>query len=274
MFSERLIKAGEETRMNLEKQNSKNSEFKRGKQSNQPKQNKNKESATNTGSSIDLSLIETQRSFISNQISSNIGAGIGLQLGEPPMVTTPSITVHQNKSLPTKNLKSSGKHTEKHHKIPKHVKNKNKFTKEVNDADIQNDQIPDESSNHSQQKIQNEPEQRPQQPFVDSETVKLYNRQESSQASVTSEPNQQTRNRLSNVQSNNSWVDNEEAEESFHPKSDYTDDQYENSENKNVDNGSEDHSRNSQSAEDSNKSDHNTNEAPKNEHDSATNPNK
>jgi hypothetical protein len=48
----------------LEKQNSKNTEYKRGKQSNQPKQNKHKDSAANIGSNIESPLVENQRSFV------------------------------------------------------------------------------------------------------------------------------------------------------------------------------------------------------------------
>jgi hypothetical protein len=191
----------------------------------------------------------------------------GLQLEEPPMVASQNVTSIKNKPVPTKKHKNSGKQNESQNSknqenVLKHVQSKKELIEEVNESDIQSDQTPDEGSFVSHQKNLNQLDKKPQQNFADTKAVKLYNRQES-QASVASEPNQQNRN--SNVQSNNSWVDNDEAEESFHPKSDYTDDKYENSENKNADNGSDDHSHNSQSA-DSNKSDQNVDESYKYEH--------
>jgi hypothetical protein len=191
----------------------------------------------------------------------------GLQLGEPPIVTSQNVTSIKNKPAPSKKSKNSSKQNESQNSknqknVLKHVQSKKELIEEVNESDIQSDKTPDESSFVSHQENPNKLDKKPQQNFTDTEAVKLYNRQES-QASVASEPNQQ--NRHSNVQSTNSWVDNDEAEESFHPKSDYTDDKYENSENKNADNGSDDHSHNSQSA-DSNKSDQNVDESYKYEH--------
>ena len=82
----------------------------------------------------------------------------------------------------------------------------------------------------------------------ESEPIKLFNRQESSKASVASEPNQATRNRLSHAQSRDSWIEQEEAADSLNPKSEYTDEKIDESEDKNPDNVSEHKSQASHSA--------------------------
>lgn len=80
------------------------------------------------------------------------------------------------------------------------------------------------------------------------EPVKFFNRQESSKASIASEPSQIPRNRLSQAQSKDSWIEQEEAADSLNPKSEYTDEKIDESEDKNIDTISEHKSQASQSA--------------------------
>ena len=186
----------ENKQQTVEKQSSKTSEYKRGKQSNQPKQNK-----------INIPMHEISVSTVPTKGKED-RKELNIDTPNNKPEDSKSGIAQINKNETKTNEDSKNRFQDKHAKqfVPEKQTPKEN---EINKENMVNKQIKDKT-----------------QAKQDAKPVKLYKRQESSQASVVSEPNQKPRNRLSHAESKESWGEgeHEDATDSYHPKSEYTED--------------------------------------------------